>query len=630
MVNGHDISEAGYRNALASRFLSAVSWSRMSRAEWAETVRRMENGSRFRFSYAPYQREPFDAMSDPGNSMVVLAWFSRGGKTEMVLNHIGYNIDQDPKRMIVAYPTASQSEDFSKDNLDKQLLGPTPRLNEILPSGGGRRIASNTIGSKSFPGGKIDIVGLNVAGKLRKLKASWLYADECDSVTDDNSDKGEGDKLAILWKRGSEYPDTTKILTSYPSLHGRSKIWDALELSDWRQWFVRHRCGHEYVMHRRDLQWDEGKPETARMICPGCSEAFDDDERRRMVMAGEWRATKPFTGVRGYQANGMLWPHPHQEAFRNFLHQTASEVEKATKSENPEASLRVIVNTFDAEPFKPKVETKPDPSAIRELSEAYDPAVVLPDGVLFLTAGIDVNKHFLAIEIVGFGENDETWGVHYEEIRGSWMDSATWGTLDAMIQKPWRHPRFGEMRPVQVMIDSKYQSNTVKRWAMNRTRRGVIPIVGSTTLGVPILRAKRRDPETGAEYWSLGTHEAKDMIYQRLELRPNGDGTFPQGYMHFPRAKEYDEDYFAGLLAEDSILKKADDGAWFRWFERRNASQRNEPLDVRCYAMAAAKLLNPAWAKLRENLEAKAAPKPEAKNPSPPKPRGGKFVGSFQ
>lgn len=617
-------SELAYRDALSSHLLRIIAWDRISRHEWAEKVRRMENGLRYRFDYAPYQREIFDEVTNPEVSTLVMAMFSRGGKTEIIANHIGYQIEQDPRRMIVAYPTDSQAEDFSKDNLDKQLIGPTPSLNEILPSGGGRRIAANTIHSKSFPGGKLDIVGLNVAGKLRKLKANWIYADEIDAIKDDTGD--EGDKIEVLFRRGSEYHDTTQILTSYPSVRGHSRIWSWLERSDWRQWFVVHKCGHEYVMHRRDLHWEPGKPETAVMVCPGCYGEFDDKERRNMVAAGQWKPTREFAGIRGYQANGMLWPHPHNSAYKSFLHQLAAQVEGVKKADNPTRAERVLVNTFDAEPFAEECEVKPEPFAIMQKREDYEPMKELPEGVLLLTAGADINKGFIAIEILGHGVNDQTWGIHYEEIHGPAIRSATWNKLEALLARRWRHPRYGDMVVRSACIDSKYQSNIAKKWCGARARRGITPIVGSTRLGVPILAAKRKDAETGIPYWSLGTHEAKDLIYQRLELDQLEDGSFPQGYMHFHKAGNYDASYFEGLLVEDSTLKKADDGEYYRWFERPHGATRNEPLDCRVYAIAACMLLRPNWEKLRANLAAKAGDKPKESEPV----RQKRFVDRFR
>ena len=210
----------------AEEFISAIKretgvylGSGMTPEEWAEGVRRMEGGRRYTFDYAPYQLEPYREIYNPENQVTVLAMFSRGGKTEIVANAIGYSIEQEPRRIIVGYPSQEQAEDFSKDNFSTQLIEPTPELSDLIPVGEGRRIANQTIRSKAFPGGKVDFAGLNVAGKLRKLKGDFLYADEIDSITEEASD--EGDKIEILFKRGEEFEDPIKVLTSYPSMSGR-------------------------------------------------------------------------------------------------------------------------------------------------------------------------------------------------------------------------------------------------------------------------------------------------------------------------------------------------------------------------------------------------------------------------
>lgn len=626
--NPDAVSELAVREAILSAMYASIRWDKMNRVEWAETVRRMEDGGRFGFDYAPYQREPFEEIENPDVNTLVMALFSRGGKTEIVCNHIGYNIEQDPRRMIVAYPTDSQAEDFSKDNLEKQLLGPTPTLSRILPSGAGRRLASNTIHSKSFPGGKIDIVGLNVAGKLRKLKANWIYADEIDAIKDDASD--EGDKIAILFRRGSEFPDTRQILTSYPSIAGKSRIWAWLEKSDFRKWFVAHSCGHQFVMHRNQMRWEPGKPETAVLVCPGCGKEYDDAERIKIARAGEWRPTREFTGIRGYQANGMLWPHPYQSSFRSFLHQLATECENVGKAESPERAKRVLVNTFDAEPYEEPLEQKSDPVTILARREDYDPNNELPEGVLVLTAGADVNKGFIAVEIVGHGMDGQTWGIHYEEIHGPAIRESTWSKFDKLLLRRWKHPKYGEMGIRSCCVDSKYQSQIVKPWCGARANRGIVAIVGSTRLGSPILAAKRKDPKTGVVFWSIGTHEAKDLIYQRLELFPDEDGEVPAGYMHYPISGNYDAPYFQGLLVEDAKLKRADDGKYYRWFEKVDQSVRNEPLDCRVYAMAACMLINPVWDRLKANLDARAKEAPAKKKAPEPAERRRRFIEGFR
>lgn len=602
MVIADLISEAALKDDFSQRldryFAEA---SGMTPEAWAEGVRRMEGGRRYSFDYAPYQREPFLEVFNPENQVTVLAMFSRGGKTEIVANALGYSIDQEPRRIIVGYPSQEQAEDFSKDNFMTQLVEPTPALAELLPSGEGRRIANQTIRSKSFPGGKADFAGLNVAGKLRKLKGDFLYGDEIDSITEEASD--EGDKIEILFKRGEEFPDPIKVLTSYPSLKGRSKIWTWLERSDWRQWTVGCACGHEYVLHRNQMRWPKGEPEKALLFCPVCDKSITDKQRVQMVRAGEWRGTRPYKGIRGYQANGMLWPHPHQRAFKSFLHQVAERVEAIERAENPERTRRVLINTFDAEPYETATEEKPEGNKIHQRREVYDPYQELPRGVLFLVAGVDVQKTWLEIEIVGFGANDETWGICHKKLPGHWAKSSTWAKLDRIRTKEWNHPILGPMKPVVVCVDSGNWQDKVLGYTRTRAGQGVHGVKGAVSLAKPLVGKPSMVGRPPAKQFQIGTNEAKDIIYQRLALEKGEEEVgFPQGWMHFPKNEDYDSEYFDGLLVESSTMAKGPDGQWYPRFECPKGA-RNEPLDLRVYAMAAARILRPNFKKLQARLE---------------------------
>ena len=445
-------SSAAFASMIAAAYIQAFGRRQMGRIEWCETVRRMEDGSRFSFDFAPYQREIFEAIDDPSIDVLVLALASRLGKTETILNDIGYRICEEPRRMIMALPTIEQASDRSKDEFTTQLVGPTPPLAEIFGDGSNRRMSSNTIGSKEFPGGKIDFTGLNVAGKLRKMKASFIAADEIDAILSDEGAGKEGDPLKVLFKRGAEYEDTIKILASYPSLKGQSRIWSFLEQSDFRKLFVRHSaCGHEYVLHDDQLEWPKGAPEKAQLICPGCDGRITPAQWRRMWRAGQWRPTNPTPNptIRGYQLNAMAWPHPVQGAFRHYFHQVAHEIEAIDRAENPEDARRVFINTFRAECYEPPALEKPESDEVWEKREPYHPVPwkegaqpTLPPQITHLTAGVDPNKLFISVEVLGHGANDETWGILYHDIHGPIDDPRTWRQLERLLNTKWlRAPR---------------------------------------------------------------------------------------------------------------------------------------------------------------------------------------------
>ena len=147
--------------------------------EWSEEVRRMEHG-RYRFSFAPYQREMMEAPYDPRVQLVVYMLASRLGKTEVVMNMIGHAIDELPRRILTLYPTTSQAEKWSKETFEQELCEPTPALQFLVR--GGRRNSANTILHKLFPGGLLNIFGANSPGEMRRAKGNFLFADEIDAL----------------------------------------------------------------------------------------------------------------------------------------------------------------------------------------------------------------------------------------------------------------------------------------------------------------------------------------------------------------------------------------------------------------------------------------------------------------
>lgn len=578
----------------------------LTAGEWAEAERRMEGGRRFRFDYAPYEREMIDTIYSPDVQLTVFMLASRLGKTEVAMNAIGHAIIEQPRRILVMYPTVSQAEKWSKETLNNELIQTTPKLAEIFGDGTNRRLANNTILHKVFPGGLLNAFGANSPGEMRRAKGNFLFADEIDAIQESETD--EGDPLEIFWVRGSEYQDTIKVAASYPSTTGRSRIASLMAQSDFRQWFVQcPHCDHEYVMHRSHLRYQAAAPEDATLICPSDGCVITDDDRVRMAREGEWRATKPFRGIAGFQANRMISPHPVQKGYKSHLHWCAVEELKAAKSSNPERARRVLVNTFDGEPYTPPTEEKPAVDNLYSKREDYNPRETVPPGVLAVVAAADIQGNRIEVEFVGAGENDETWGLGYHIVHGSPHSQRTWNALDELITGTrFQHPDGGPALVVNAFgIDSGWPQTEVLKYTLPRQGRRVFATKGARNLGAPLI--PQRPTKVGkALQWSIGTNEAKDLIYQRLVLTKSPDSSdYPRGYMHFPKIDDYSPQtggestgYFEMLTAEDSELKKAPDGRDLPSFTCARG-KRNEALDVRVIALATLRLLNPNWEALR-------------------------------
>jgi phage terminase large subunit GpA-like protein len=598
----------------------------LTASEWAENVRRMDGGKQYRFAFAPYQKEMMMTPFDSKIQMTVFQLASRLGKTEVCMNIIGHSIAENPRRILTLYPTTSQAEKWSKETLEKELFESTPQLQWLVR--GGRRDSSNTILHKLFPGGLINIFGGNAPGEMRRAKGNLLFADEVDALMSQTGD--EGDQLQIFWMRGSEYPDTIRIAASYPSVEGQSRIAQLMEQSDYRKWFTPCiKCKEPFVMLREHIKYPEGEPEKAKLECPECGEHLTDSNRKRMMKKGFWKATKDFTGIAGFWGNGMMSPHPVQKGFKSHLHWIASQEQSIETSDNPDRAKHVFVNTFDAQCYKPERVEAPESSELMKRKENYQPRIELPEGVLIVTAGVDVQKRYLECSVWGWGDNKESWLLEHHIIQGPPDDPGTWQHLeDYLAGCRFPHPygmELGLFRPgSKVMVDAGHWDQHVLPWTFRKQNLGVFAIQGSPTINAPILGKARIASSPKARIYPLGVNQCKDIIYTRLTLSKPDTNEYPPGYIHFNQAAT--SVYLDGLTCEYGKEERFRGEIYTRYV--CPSGKRNEPLDTYIYAMAGKILINPRFEKIKENLqsEKKEENQPRVKRAIRPRKN---FAGSF-
>lgn len=642
-------------------------WARMDPCEFVERKLRIaaDHGSTRPWSWDFFkpQKEMFQEMFNPRNREIVFKLASRLTKTWTVLAALGYWVSEQPRRIGVMWPKIGDGEDWSKKHLTDELLKPNPFLEAIIPDGTGRRKSRNTILNKFFPGGYMSIFGANVPGDLRRFKGNVLYADEIDAIDDaaqDSTDRSdEGDILKQFHIRGTEFQDTVEIYCSFPSLKGRSKIDKKHAAGDCRVWRVPClKCGFdEWVMHRRDLRYDKSSPEGARLECPHCHALHDDSARYQMSrITDKWTPTSEFRGIASFHANAMLWPHPvdREKYAGGFLHMLALEEIAATEADNPERERRVIVNTRDAESYQPEHLGKIEHSALYKRREKYDPREMLPPEVVFVTCGIDLQADRAEIKFKGFGvrtkstevsasspsENQtssdpssesreesssetsegrnlaivdeldkaiasslvkQSWAIDYRVVRGSPLRIELWERLESVLRNAaWPHPSGAYISPGLVLMDSSYRPDEVYQFARRMADMKFFACEGAEQLGKAIIQKKpikRGNPPCFV--WEIGTHEAKDIIYQQLEITDPA----AQGYCHYPEIACFSEQYFRGLTIEESIMQRARDGNFYRFFFKKSSNDRNEALDTEVYANAAEQIARPNYEKLMSQFE---------------------------
>ena len=580
--------------------------SPMKPSEWAEQYRvlsREANAKGGKFRNLPWQIEPVDALIDPAVQGVVMQWASQvTGKTETVNNATGYFIQHRPRPILNIQPTLEMAQTWSKDRLST-MIRDTPCLRGLIRESRSRIDgAGSTILHKTFPGGHLTVAGANSPAGLASRPIGFVEAEEVDRW--EQSAGKEGDPFALALVRTESFPDAVWIMNSTPTIKGKSRIEAEMELTDKRKWFVPcPHCGKHFVIMWGHVKWPEDKPEEAYIECPLCEQFISDAQRIDMVKAGEWRATAPFKGIRGYWLNGIVCLFPAKRGFRNRLHQMVVTFLRA-KKQGPQV-LKTWVNTFLAETWEEEEEKPTEPEVLFARREDYakQDKITLPERCVLLVCGADVQADRIESEIVGIGEGEETWGVQYRVFKGNTEHPAVWDEFDTWSQSKFAHVSGHELKPAIVMIDHGHKGKVVQAFCRRCAPRLVYPVKGVGSWGLPWVTRSKLMRLALAK-----VNVAKESIYAKSALTAHGPG-----YMHIPLT--YTLEWCQQLMGE-RIVTRWTQGISQKGFEPK-PGVRNEALDARVYAMAGVEILRPNYRKLALRLQSEAV-SPENDPPEAP------------
>lgn len=517
------------------------------------------------------------AVTDPRVRKITVMGPTQLMKTELINNIVGYFIDQDPAPMIVMQPTGKMGEAWSKDRLDK-MIRDTPTLAGRVKDKRSRD-SDNTILHKSFPGGHVTIVGSNSPSDLASRPVRVTLCDEVDKYPSSAGD--EGDPIKLIEERSDTFWNSLSVRVCSPTIDGRSRIKAEYDLSDKR---VFHGlCPHCDALD--DLQWsnvvyNDADPDSAAYVCSHCKTPWSEQDRLAAISNGEYIATAPFKGHAGFKCNKLASPwQPVSVLVRKYLE----------AKEDPE-KLKTFTNTQLAETWIEKGEV-PEYKRLYERRETFALNQVQP-GVVFLTAGVDVGKDYLKVEILGWGRDKQSWPVDYRTLMGDTATDAPWNELEKVLNESWLA---SENRPLQIrmmLVDSGFNTNFVYSWVRKQPADRVRAIKGSDKLQMSFSAPKDIDlNRNGAKMkrvskvWPVGVSVIKSQLFSWLMLEGAGDdGKFKPGFCHFPL---YDEEYFKGLCSEQLVKRVVNGRTVYRWVK---IHERNEPLDVRVYNIAAASM----------------------------------------
>lgn len=507
-----------------------------------------------------------DACSDPNIQEVVIMAGAQLGKTEALLNIIGYHIDNSPCPILVLQPTLEMAQAFSKDRIAAGLLRSTPVLKGKVKDPRARDSGNTTL-HKVFPGGALTIVGANSPAGLASRPIRIVLCDECDRFP--TSAGSEGDPIGLARKRSATFFNRKIIMVSTPTNDGASRIQDAYNSSDKRQYHVPCKHCHEHqVLKWSNVKWESGEPDTAKYACEHCGVLWDEADRVWSIRNGEWVAQNEFKGVAGFHINGLNSPWtPLADGVRDFL-----QVRK-----HPE-QLRVWTNTYLGETWTDPGERIDD----WELAARRENMEMVPREVVVMTAGIDTQDNRLEMTLIGWGKNDESYVLSHQTMFGDPSTPQLWADLDVALQRTYETEDGRHLKIRASCIDSGgHFTNSVYAYCKKNQGKGVFAIKGVGGDGKAIAGRPSKNNTMKCPLFPIGVDTVKDLVFARLKIKETGPG-----YVHFN--DNLDEEYFKQLTAEKAVTR------FHKGFKKRvfhKVRNRNEALDCMVYGIAAYSIL---------------------------------------
>ena len=575
-------------------------------SKWADTHRVLSSkGSsepgKWKTSRTPYLQEIMDHLSVTSPvQRVVMMFASQVGKTEAGLNWLGYIMEHAPAPALVVLPTLEVRKRWVRQRLDP-MLNETPVLRQIVDSRS-KRDGSNAEDMKDYPGGMLVVGGANSPASLASMPIRYVLLDEVDRFPWEVGQ--EGDPIGLIDERTKTFPRRKLLMVSTPTVKGGSRIEMEYEKSDMREYHVPcPHCGQYQVLRWKHADGNYGlihSDATGDVFyaCRECGARIDEHHKPAMLAKGRWIPRHPDRKIRGYHLNGLYSPLGLGFTWKELW-------DSWQDAHGDTANLKRFVNTTLAETWEEQGDSIDDLALISRLEDYGEETPWL-----YITAGVDVQKDRLEATIDGWSSGEENWTIDHLIIPGDTALPDVWADLE------------DELKACNIniaCIDSGYNTSMVYEFCA--TRAWAIPIKGVTGMGRPLIEDERRRRQRlrrrrkkGNPVEPIGVDQGKALIYARLKIIDAG----PQ-YIHFPRTPAFDDEYFTQLAAEKLITKVRGGRPFQEWKQTR---PRNEALDCKVYSLAALRLGNPDFEKLKRRRKPERDPyQQEEKKTTPPPPQ---------
>lgn len=616
--------------------------------EAAEKYRWLNNPGAYVGEYkadmTPYLKEPMEMLSSLEHSGMIFVGPAQSAKSEMSLNWLLHSTVCDPADYMHIDKGQFDARDFYNRRVER-LYRDTPEMKKRLLPG---QKGSSTYVSK-FLSGMMFTLSWPSVNQLSGKPIGRLWLADYDRMDEDVGGEGSPYDLAVnrtktfgkfamtaaesspsrdienpkwMAKTPHEAPPTTGILSLYNRGDRRRFMWICVS------------CNEAFEPDFTNMGTDPNaktlmdKAESVYMGCPHCGQVYRETPDVERGVPGKREMNIRAAAV-GWFKDGERWcsetsqkigvplrskiasfwlkgPAAFKQSWSEMMFKFLTAMEEFENTGSEEA-LKTTTNTDQALPYLPiGMDSMRLPEEIKARAKDLGEKVV-PEGVRFLIATIDVQPTRFECQITGFGEHGDTWVIDRFKIRKSERrdedgDRKTFNTasyvedwmllIDQVILKTYPlSDGTGHMQVKFTGVDSGGASGTTKTAAdfwrklrddpegRNLHKRCHL-LKGEPKDTAPLVKvdypdAERKDRKSGLRgdvpVIFISSNKGKDMANAMLGREEEGGG-----YIHFP---DWLEDwYFVELTAETRTTKG--------WLNTGKA--QNESWDLLYYALAIA------------------------------------------
>ena len=519
---------------------------------------------------------------------ITLCFGTQLGKTEALLNMIGYAIDQDPGSMLAVYPTDELARSISKNRVIPAIVN-SPALAAKWDSD------RTEILEIQFLGMYIALVGANSPSKLASRPVRYIFYDETDKFPAYSGNEGSPTELAS--ERAKNFHNRKEVEASSPT-YTDGHIWRAFLEADVRKAFFVPcpHCGKMQMLALGQIKWpaELNEPEhkherESRVLgeswyeCVACHERIYDMDKALMLANGEWQPVEVGEKDRSLTPAKVTAARPRHVAYTlSSLYSpwlTFGQVAQKflnTKADQPK--FMNFVNGWLAEPWEAEA-TKLRSDIVFERQAAHLRGEI-PEKAQLLTCGIDVQLDHFWWVVRAWGTHMNSWLVDYGRCE-------TWADLDEVLDHEYTTPD-GEAMLINVaFMDSGDRTDEVYQYCA--TRMDVVyPCKGASKQMPRAPYSESRVDKNGYDelrLFIIDTFYYKSFIAGRLNKKNDEAGAF----MVFR-----DEDggwlrQYAEQLCSEHLVKEQDKKGRVKDVWKPVVSGApNHLLDCEVYAAAAA------------------------------------------